>query len=343
MDMIFPEKSWTTARSEDVFLSADALQSAHDWLQGLGSSAGLPWRVAVVRYGRLVADWVSGMEREEQPSQASIDKSFISCLLGIAVDEGKIAGLDAKVVDYYPEMMQLTEGFGPGPKCFVSEKDRDVTFRQLITQTSGYLKPGEATGQHFRYSTCGINLVLQSLATAYGLYDSAAEDRLPGGSRLLDDKIRDPIGAQWRSRRFNYNHPPTARISIFGNSFSILSTHLDMARAGLLWANGGRWRDRQLIPRAYLDEATKTAPAVMATQPEEKWVYGHAFWCNDQGRLWPDLPRDAFAASGAGSMIVFVCPSLGLVVAETPGPWPNTEKDMRTNTLIRRIIDGIRN
>jgi hypothetical protein len=47
--------------------------------------------------------------------------------------------------------------------------------------------------------------------------------------------------------------------------------------------------------------------------------YGHGFWTNDRGKLWPALPRDSFAAAGAGSQLFWVSPSLDLVIAQSPG------------------------
>ena len=63
--------------------------------------------------------------------------------------------------------------------------------------------------------------------------------------------------------------------------------------------------------------------------PQGDWQYGYAFWTNEYGLLWPSLPRDSFAASGAGSQHIGVCPSLDLVVVQSPGLWQEqTENDV---------------
>ena len=80
-------------------------------------------------------------------------------MLGIAVSEGKIPTLDARVVDYYPEMMEVKEGEGPKEERYAFEEDREITFRQLICNTSGYMKPGEQPGKHFHYQTVGMNII----------------------------------------------------------------------------------------------------------------------------------------------------------------------------------------
>ena len=83
--------------------------------------------------------------------------------------------------------------------------------------------------------------------------------------------------------------------------------------------------------------AAKTAPDILANCPEEQWQYGHGFWTNDYGRYLPKLPRDSFAASGAGFHHIWVCPGLDLVVAESPGVHP----DSQDNTgLLKLVVDA---
>ena len=74
--------------------------------------------------------------------------------------------------------------------------------------------------------------------------------------------------------------------------------------------------------------------------PKEQWQYGYAFWTNDHAQLWPNLPRDAFAASGAGRQHIWVCPNLDLVVAQSPGQWENQEEN--DSGLLKLIVEAIR-
>lgn len=76
---------------------------------------------------------------------------------------------------------------------------------------------------------------------------------------------------------------------------------------------------RQVVPEGWMREATRTAPDIVANCPEKKWKYEYGFWTNDYAQLWPDLPRDAFAASDAGGQHIWVCPSAELVVVQSPG------------------------
>ena len=56
-------------------------------------------------------------------------------------------------------------------------------------------------------------------------------------------------------------------------------------------------------------ESVKVNDFILVNEPEDRWVYGHGFWSNSRGVMWPDLPRDAFTAAGAGGHYVSVFPS----------------------------------
>ena len=102
----------------------------------------------------------------------------------------------------------------------------------------------------------------------------------------------------------------------------------------------------QVVPEDYLRQATVTNDDIRANEPEEKWCYGHGFWVNDHGVQWPDLPRDSFAAAGAGAKHIWVCPSLGLVVVQNPGLWDQfreqREQKLDQNGTLARIVDALR-
>jgi hypothetical protein len=50
------------------------------------------------------------------------------------------------------------------------------------------------------------------------------------------------------------------------------------------------------------------------------------------------LPRDSYAAVGAGYQHIWVCPSLGLVVVQSPGLWASQEA--RDSVLLEAIAEA---
>ena len=331
MRAVFPGSEWERAAPGEVGLDADALERLGGWL---GENAGgQPFRVLVVRHGYLVAEWEQGLSTLDKRSLASAAKSVFSSVLGIAVAEGKIPSADAHVIDYYPEMMDVPKGLGPKEGRYAFPKDRNITFRQLICNTSGYMKPGEEPGKIFHYQTFGMNILTHALGTVYGVYDTNDPGEVPGFGKLIDRFIKEPIGGSWTYRYMNFEHAAGARINIFGNYCQMMIHARDMARLGLLWLNWGRWGDRQLIPEAWMREVSRTAPMIVENCPREQWEYGHGFWTNEHGLLWPDVPRETYAALGAGKQAIWMCPSRDLVVVQGPGLYVKHDDEICAHVL----------
>jgi CubicO group peptidase (beta-lactamase class C family) len=340
MMTIFPGKSWDTISPADAGFDPAKLEAVHQWQEERAQDPRYAkFRTVIVRGGRVVAEWNHGLDRDYHARLASACKSVFGSILGIAIAEGKIASADAKLTDYYPEALDVPEGEGPKEGRYVFAKDREITLRQLISNTSGYMKPGEEPGQVFHYQTYGMNVLTHAIAKTYGLYSIDDPEGSPGFKVLVDEKIKDPIGATWSYYLANFDLHPRARLHIFGYYDGINATALDMARLGWLWRNWGRWQNKQVIPEGWLREATGTAPMIIENCPEEQWQYGYGFWTNDHRQLWPNLPRDAYAASGAGHQHIWVCPSLDLVVTQSPGQWENqAENDCG---LLKMIVDAV--
>ncbi len=370
---VFPGTEWEAIFPREAGFNSEKLNGVKRWLDdrvGNGS-----YRIVIARSGGLVAEWNHGFyskthltipvsaksvvsqtfrtisqpflfkrrnafARNTHLPLASAAKSVFSCILGIAIHEGKIPSADAKIAEYYPEAMDVPEGEGPKPERYAFPKDHSITFRQLISNTSGYMKPGEEPGKVFHYQTYGMNILTHAIAKIYGLYDVQDPEGSPGFKQLVDEKLRIPIGASWSYSLMNFNLHPRARINIFGYYDGINATALDMARLGWLWCNRGRWAGKQIVPESWMQEATKTAPDIIANCPKEQRKYGYGFWTNDHSQLWPGLPSDSFAASGAGAQYIWVCPSLDLVVVQSPGILKNQAE--KITEFIKLILSAIR-
>ena len=75
---------------------------------------------------RLVYErYFEGATRESLQTSFSVAKSFVSTLVGIAIDEGLIGGVDDPVTEYLPELASRDPGF------------RQITLRDLLTMSSG--------------------------------------------------------------------------------------------------------------------------------------------------------------------------------------------------------------
>ena len=330
MTTTFPKKDWQIASAPDVQMDSAKLAKAKKWLDAKFEEH--EYRVAIVRNGYLVAEWTHQFDAGEKILIASANKSILSSMLGIAIAEGRIRSADDPAVDYYPEMMDVPEGEGPKEGRHAFEVNRGATLRHLISNVSGYMKPGEAPGQVFNYQTNGMCILSHCIEEAYGLYDICNPEDSPKIPPLYQEKIAAPIGADWDYHSGSQNMHDRARLHIFGWGSGILTTLRDFARVGWLWCNWGMWEDRQVIAKSWLREATRVAPDILAHGPENTWRYGHGFWTNEKGKLWPDLPREGFTCWGSGGHFSVVFPSYDLVVAMNPTPYPGQAQPYESTT-----------
>ena len=335
----FPKAEWEVISPEQAGFKSDGLGKAKKWLdENLGNKN---YRVVIIRDGRLVAEWYNNVDRNKKIGIASAAKSIYSNILGIAVAEGKIPSADAKVVDYYPEMMDVPEGEGPKEGRYVFEKDRGIGFRHLISNTSGYMKPGEEPGKVFHYQTYGMNILTHAIAKIYGLYDIKDPQGSPGFKVLIEEKIGKPIGAKWSYSLNNFALHEKARLNIFGYYCGVNTNALDLARVGWLWCNWGKWDGKQLIPEAWMRESVKTAPYILANCDEQDWKYGYGIWTNDNGKLWLNLPRNGFTASGAGGNYASVFPDYNLVIVQNPGLNVREGSERGNQEFLGLILDSL--
>ena len=335
----FPGDEWERGDPEELGFSGTRLSSVERWQ---AKDAGdQPYRVLVVRHGRVAAEWNSGLSAADRLPQASASKSTFGCVLAIAVEEGKIGAVDDRVLGYYPEMMDVPPGRGPKKGRHAFPENREITFRQLIGNTSGYMKPGELPGRQFHYQTFGMNILTHAVAARYGLYDTSDPEGSASFGKLAEQKIRDPIGGTWAYAYSNFDLQPNANLPVFGYYTNFLSTARDKARLGLLWLHAGEWEGRQVVPKEWIREATRTSDMIMANEPKENWRYGLGFWTNDHAVAWPDLPRDSFAACGARRQRIWVCPSLDTVVVQSPGTFAEQAGMAPVGPLVEKVVEAL--
>ena len=85
----------------------------------------------------------------------------------------------------------------------------------------------------------------------------------------------------------------------------------EMLRIGQMMRAGGSWEGRQVVPAAFVREATtrKIATDIPPRGRPELWGYGYLFWLSS-------IPGDdspAYNASGFGGQFIYVVPALEVV------------------------------
>ena len=128
----FPGKHWEHTPPEEAGFSSEKLSKVETWLMDHASQEG--FRLVLVHRGRIFLELYHKIDPATRLPLASAAKSFYACVLGIAVAEKRLPSVQARVQDYYPEMMDVPPGTGPKAGRHAFEKDRAITFEQLIKE-----------------------------------------------------------------------------------------------------------------------------------------------------------------------------------------------------------------
>jgi CubicO group peptidase (beta-lactamase class C family) len=330
-DPDFPDDFWQPAASGEAQVDPAPLEQALQLIESSG------WEIhsfLIARNGRLAFErygWSSGDNPEdpnkvphqvlpnERHLQFSTTKSFLSALVGVALDEGAFSDLNVRAADYFPDYGMLAP----------SAEKSAITLQDLLTMRSGlqFVEGEQSTfatadparamlarpvvdtpvGTVWNYSSGGANIVAEMLRVATG--------KTP--LEYAKEKLFGPIGIE--SPPWDSGQSGTS----FGG-FGLALTAREMARFGELFRNSGKWQGQAVIPSAWTDEST----APRCTSP----------WGGQYGYLWwiPNLPG-FFNALGSFGQMIYVNRERGLVIVFTA----YMQNDVAKNNLERLIRDYV--
>ncbi|NIS80635.1 MAG: serine hydrolase [Anaerolineales bacterium] len=256
----------------------------------------------------LYEGYFNGSSHEATQASFSAAKSFVSTLVGIAIEEGYIDSLDDPVTTYIPELLERDTRFG------------DITLRHLLMMSSGLrferdpenpfsddfitshstnmrraalnTEIVEEPGQSFHYNDYNPQLIGMVLERATGM----------SVSEYLATRLWTPMGAEadgsWDldSRRSGFE-----RMSVGINGRAI-----DFAKLGWLFLHDGKVGDRQVVPQAWVEQVTHATDAMYTARAEHAYFYQN-YW-------WLDVENDAYFAEGNFGQWIYVYPAADLVL-----------------------------
>jgi CubicO group peptidase (beta-lactamase class C family) len=263
-------------------------------------------------YGRRVAN--IAFDADTLHDMKSVSKSVASLAVGIAIDRGLIRSVNEPILSFFPELSDMRS----------PERDRIQLFHALTmsmglaweeaTPATGDDNNDEArmnrsrdacryvlglatkapAGQEFFYNTGALALVSAIVRKATG--------------RPLDEFAREalfePLGISavaWERRKGDTDAGGGLRLR-----------PRDMAKIGQLVLAGGRWNDRQIVSREWIE--TSTALKFKATDDQS---YGYLWWLG-RSRL-DGREVNWVGALGRGGQSIRIVPELDLVVVVTAG------------------------
>lgn len=301
----------------DTVLLSQALQRAAELprLRGILVSQG--GQVVLERY-------VNGAGADRATNIKSASKSVLSALVGIAIAEGHIRGIDQPISDFFPAYFARQD---------VDPRKRQVTVGHLLSMQSGLESTSFNGYGAWVGSANWVNAALdQPMVDQPGgrmLYStgsthllSAILTRATGRStwQYANEKLGEPLGFRIRP----WQRDPQG-IYFGGNDMYL--TPRQMLRFGQLWLDEGLAGDRQVVPAAWVRESV----ARRTTSPFNGHGYGLGWWTRESGG------RAIHFAWGYGGQYVFVVPELDLVAvftSQADGP-----REPGHLPAIHRIVD----
>ena len=265
--------------------------------------------IVVVKGGKvLIEEYFNGFDRDTIHEIRSATKSLGSSLIGIAIDQGKITGIQDRLYAYFREREPIQDW---------DVRKNDITLEHVLNMTTGLdcddmdnssagnesnvidaadivrfmldLPVVNEPGEHWAYSTGSAHLIGAVIESAGGI--SVQE--------FTKTYLFEPLNIT------QYKWKTTGGIAHTGGGFWMRP--IDFAKFGQLYLKKGRWHGKQIISEEWVSESSK-----IHIQVTNDLGYGYMWWrwiFKVDGRPFP-----AFSAQGNGENHLFVFPDLDLVV-----------------------------
>ena len=308
---VLPGTNWETRTPAETGLEVAQLNGIQKYLGGRG---------CIVRHGYLVYSWGEITKRGDVASAA---KPWYSTFLFKAVEEGRLASVNARAVIHEPRLRDINAS--------LSCKDTNITFRHFATQTSCY-GVQEPPGIAYDYNDWQMALFWDALflrvfgATYTNVDATVLVPKLAGILQCQDNPTFLAFGVNDRPGR-------------------LAVSPRDFARFGLLYLNQGNWNGTQVISQAHAILAV-TDPLPLAVprtagiraemlpgqrslgstvvpdnQNDHDGSYSWLWWVNglqrNGKRRWPSAPANVYACLGHanGKRGMAVMPSEHIVLS----------------------------
>jgi CubicO group peptidase (beta-lactamase class C family) len=298
----WPTDGWQTSTPEAQGIDSEALAAMLSGIQEYDPDID---SITVIRNGYMVLDVaIAPFRPDERHIIHSCTKSIVSGLIGIAIDEGAIAGIDQSVLSFFPDRTAAN----------LDPEKEEMTLEDVLTMSTGWecrdsylyrwrgisemrasgdwvqfvldLPMEHAPGTHFEYCNGASFLLSAIVQEATGM--TARE--------FADEHLFGPLGitdVEWPTNPDGIN---------IGWGELHLRPH-DIAKIGYLYLNEGHWDGEQIVPAEWV--AASTRSHIDATLQDG---YGYQWWIDDDG---------FYMALGYAGQFIYVVPELDMVVVFT--------------------------
>jgi CubicO group peptidase (beta-lactamase class C family) len=326
-----PGDQWTLVAPASVGMDATSLAQVPASIDAHSGISAL----LVLRHGQPVLEqYWNGFDKDTLHDLRSATKSITSLLVGIAIDQHALGGVDDTIAQWlaadYPGAPALADG---------------LVLENLLTMRSGLAcndwnvdSPGmeENMYAHEDWVAFWLGLPLKYAPDSVTTYCTGNPVVL---GRIVANATHQPVPAFAQANLLG----PLGITSAVWNTYDKGSQtdtgghmHMrprDMARIGQLALQRGQWNGAQLVSTAWMDAST-SQHTQFDSDPTDG--YGYLWW---HGTLpWQGQKVPMFFANGAGGQYIFVVPQLDLVVVFTGENYGNDAGARMPYTLLEEIM-----
>ena len=307
-------------------------QPLESFLQQSGTTSFL-----IIHRNKLIYEnYFDGYTANNVVTSLSVTHALVSALVGIALSEGVLPGLDSPVLAQLPELANhispaltirhllcMSSGLlyreGGMPWCDEARIQYSSDLRQQLLQCESI----EPSGRYYHYNAYNLLLLGRLLENATGL---TVPDYC---SQKLWSRMGTEQPASWN---IDSNSSGFAKLDTGFNA-----TARDFARFGLLYLNQGQFENQQIVPEAWIKQSTSTPLFDEAADykrylsrdkpPLGQWIsspigyYKYLWWGYHNG---PHQEADFFALGDRGQFI-YCSPLHETVIVRFGKRWGNID------------------
>lgn len=307
--------------------------------------------VVVVRDGKLVFErYYQGTDErwtvplgvvkfgpESKHDLRSTSKSMTGLLYGIALGEGKVAAPDQPLYKQLPDFPELAS----------DPQKRKIKVEHVLSMTLGtewhedlpYTDPENSEVAMYRAPNAARFVLHYPVAAEPGTrwqYSGGATavlgELIARGTKMpleyyARDKLFAPLGivdAEWIG----------GSNGVVAAASGVRLRARDLAKVGQMVLNGGRWGDKQVVPAAWLEQATKAHGHPPPMNDSGEFGYGYQWGLV---RLKQNNQQWIFAPGNGGQRLMIV-PGQKLVVVIFAGNYNLPDQDDVPDTVVGGIL-----
>ena len=261
----------------------------------------------------IYENYFNGYNRDSINTSFSVAKSFVSALVGIAIDERLIDSTDDPITKYIPELQDKDSRYSA------------ITIKNLLSMSSGlrYVEEGtpfsddtktyydpnlrsvalsavieEEPGKTFHYNNYNYLLLGIILERASGM----------PVAKYMEEKLWKPLGME---------APASWSLDSGASGFEkmesgINARAIDFAKFGRLYLNNGsNWNGEQVISEKWVGTSTS---ANNTSDPSIEYQYGWWIYPSQEGVVDNNSNQRHFSARGNLGQFIYIIPEERLVI-----------------------------